>query len=217
MKLNESERNQIQSEIRRIESATSAEIVVSVVPRSDSYPEIPWKAFAFGAAVGALDTALSFHFGFQPFFSRPLGAAFGILAPAIVSALGTVLLSPFARLFLNPKRAEDEAFQYAQSAFLNRGIQQTRRRTGILISLSLFERRVNLLADDAIRAKISPSDWQQIIGVMQESLGNGRLAAAIETGLKQIETMLRERGFTGSLVNANELPDAIIEQGEMPS
>jgi uncharacterized membrane protein len=40
--------------IAEVEKLTGVQIVIAVIERSDAYPELPWKAFALGAAVAGL-------------------------------------------------------------------------------------------------------------------------------------------------------------------
>ena len=44
--LNNQERSQLDRRIAEVEKRTGAQIVLAVIERSDSYAEIPWKAFA---------------------------------------------------------------------------------------------------------------------------------------------------------------------------
>lgn len=44
--------------VAEVEKRTGVQIVVAVIEKSDSYPELPWKAFALGAAVAGLAVSL---------------------------------------------------------------------------------------------------------------------------------------------------------------
>ena len=54
----------------------------------------------------------------------------------------------FGRLFLRQSRIDSEVRQYSESMFLRRSLFATSRRTGILILISLFERRVDIVILD---------------------------------------------------------------------
>jgi putative membrane protein len=43
--------------------------------------------------------------------------------------------------------------------FFNHGLYRTRDKTGLLVLLSVFERRVWILADRGINAKVPQSEW----------------------------------------------------------
>jgi hypothetical protein len=58
MPLSDKERLQINTLVTRFESATGVQAVAAVTRKADAYPEIPRKAFALGASLGALAAAL---------------------------------------------------------------------------------------------------------------------------------------------------------------
>jgi putative membrane protein len=58
MPLSDKERLQINTLVTRFESATGVQAVAVVTRTADTYPEIPWKAFALGASLGALAAVL---------------------------------------------------------------------------------------------------------------------------------------------------------------
>jgi uncharacterized membrane protein len=49
----------VKSRVAALESATGVEVVAAIIARADSYPEIPWKAFALGASAVSLAAAVS--------------------------------------------------------------------------------------------------------------------------------------------------------------
>ena len=76
----------------------------------------------------------------------------------------------FARLFLRAARRDVEVRQYAQSLFLTRGLFGTRDRTAVLILISLFERRIEILPDVGLHGRVSETDWQTVIARMTPHL-----------------------------------------------
>src|SRR5206468_3641109 len=84
----------------------------------------------------------------------PVQAAI-ILAAGAASALLAVFVPAFARLFLRKVRAEVEVRQYAQSMFLDRHVFAAPGRRGVLVLVSLFERRIEILADAGFRDRLT--------------------------------------------------------------
>ena len=209
--LNDQERSRLDRCVAEAEKRTGAQIVLAVVERSDSYAEIPWKAFSLAVSVAGL-------FVFLQAMLRPewcvqtevLRALATTLAAGAACALMAVLLPGFARLFLNDHRKEVEVRQHAESLFLSRQLFATRKRSGILLLVSLFERQVIILPDTGIRARLSREAIQQIISLMTPSLASGSVARALEEGLEKIEEILAAMA-TGE-AGENELPDEIIEE-----
>jgi len=52
--LSDQERQKLDRRIADVEKRTGAQIVLAVVERSDVHAELPWKAFALGAALAGL-------------------------------------------------------------------------------------------------------------------------------------------------------------------
>ncbi len=209
--LNDQERGQLDRRIVEAEKRTGAQIVLAVVERSDSYAEIPWKAFALAASFAGL---LSFFQAtLRPEWcvhTEALRALATTLAAGAVCALMTVCLSWFARFFLNAHRKEREVRQHAESLFLSHQLFATRKRSGILLLVSLFERQVIILPDTGISTRLSREAMQDIISLMTPSLASGSVTRALEEGLAKLEEILAATA-TGE-AGENELPDEIIEE-----
>jgi len=209
-KLSEEERSQLDGLVSETEKQTGTQIVLAVIKRSDSYTELPWKAFALGAGIAGLlilILELSF-FDWYPDMMMAV-AVTGTLAGGVVFAFLTALLPGFARMFLSEDRAETEVLQYGQSLFLERELFATSKRTGILLLVSLFERKVVVLPDKGVRDKLTETELQNVIGSMTPLLKKHRLLSAFQAGLKELSRGLG-KAATGS--DENELPDDIIEE-----
>jgi putative membrane protein len=86
----------------------------------------------------------------------------------------------------------------------------TRKRSGILLLVSLFERQVIILPDTGISTRLSREAMQDIISLMTPSLASGSVTRALEEGLAKLEEILAATA-TGE-AGENELPDEIIEE-----
>jgi putative membrane protein len=201
----------LDSRVAEAEKRTGAQIVLAVIGRSDSYPELPWKAFALGAgAAGLAAFALTaLRPGWAPGNEVLLSVTL-VLAAGITCALLCVAVPAFARLFLDTHRTADEVRQHAADLFLSRELFATRRRTGILLLVSLFERQVVILPDTGLGERLGRDDLEAIIARMRPSLKEGQVSRALEDGLDSLETMLA-RTATGE-PGENELPDGVIEE-----
>jgi len=199
--------------VARLESRTGIQIVPAVVGRSDTYPEIPWHAFAAGAAFSALMLVVADRL--RPAWVTSQTAVLHatiVLAAGAVCTLAAAFIAPVARLFLRAIRAEEEVRQYAESMFLRRGLVATRGRTGLLLLVSLFERRIEIVADAGFDGRVTAADWQAVIARMTPHLAGRRPFAALRDALAAIDDLLMAKGFRGSDAAINELPDAAIEE-----
>jgi uncharacterized membrane protein len=214
--LSEAETAAIDARIARLEARCGVQVVAAVIGKSDGYPETIWKAFALGAAVSALAVALldAVHADWMSAHAA-LAHVLPIIGVAAASAAGAVFLPAYARLFLGGFRAEAEVRQRAQALFLERQLFRTRARNGILVLASLFERRVEVIADIGFDGRVAHADWQTVIDAMTASLSSGRPADAIERGLDRLESLLAGLRITPkSGPAADELPNRPIEEGD---
>ena len=210
--LNDQERRKLDQRISEAEKVTGAQIVMAVVKRSDSYPEIPWKAFAMGVSVaGLVAFLLDVLFStWMPQTTLLIAAISATFLAGVLFALLTVGISGVARLFLTETRSQEEVRQYAESVFLDRGLFATRQRTGILVLVSMFERQVIILPDTGLQGFLSRETIEEIISAMAPILASGDVARALEEGLRGLEKILAGK-FKDDLP-PNELSNEIIEE-----
>ncbi len=130
----EKESAKLLQQITALEKQSDSEIVLATIQRSDSYPEIPWKAFALGVSVTGLAVFLT-DILLQTWVSATtiLLSMVITLGAGLLLVLMTILVPAFARLFIVKSRAETETRQYAESLFLKRELFQTSGRKGILV------------------------------------------------------------------------------------
>lgn len=209
--LTNQERIQLDQRVADVEKRTGAQIVLAVIERSDTYAELPWKAFALGASIAGLGTVL-FDL-LQPGWNSSFAVLFAvvsILATGAACALLCVAFPQFARLFIDAHRIEVEVRQYAQSLFLSREVFATRGRTGLLLLVSMFERQVVLLPDTGLSKRLSEKAMQAIVARMTPVLAAGQVGRALENGLAGLEENLAATAGGGPL--ENELPNSIVEE-----
>jgi putative membrane protein len=209
MQLTEQERTMIAAKVAILEAKTGTQAVAAVVGKADSYPEAPWKAFALGAGVGALATVIwQLAVADWPTEIAQTGDVLVILGSGVILAVLTMLYMPFARWFVDRARRDAEVTQFAESLFFRRGLDRTRGRVGVLLLVSLFERKVLILADEGFDGRIGVDDWGALTRRMTLLLRHGTTANALRTGLDAMVALLLERGYYATGVD-NELPDVL--------
>jgi putative membrane protein len=213
MYLTQQEQQQINGLVAEVEAATGAQALVAVIGKADTYPEIPWKAFAFGAAIAAFSVMLidwlrpgwiSAHSG--------IFDTIAILGSGATLSLLTVFSTPLARLFLDRIRADTEARQYAQSLFLEQRMFNTRKGIGVLLLISRFEHAVVILPDAGIREHLNEADLDQVIAHMTPLLARDETAQALNAGLQAIRDRLREKGFVGTPADTDEITTSLLQE-----
>lgn len=143
----------VSAAIKRVESQTSAEVVVAV--RRQAGVSYLHAELAFGAivALASLLTAL--------FVDTELATAW-IPADVVIGFAAGLLLCRYTwlirRLFTSGARRTEETRRAAMAAFHDMGIGRTSGRSGILVLVALFEHRVAVIPDVGVdAAAIQPS------------------------------------------------------------
>lgn len=211
--LSETESAHLNRLVSETEKHLDVQIVLAVIKRSDSYSELPWKAFALGTSVSGLMLFL-FSLVF-PVWATPflvLVTIGGMLTAGLLLALTTTFIPSLARLFLTDHRADAEVRQYAETVFLSHEVYATAKRNGILLLISLFERKVLLLPDKGVREKLGEKEMGQVIEPMKQYLVNRDLKKAFEVGLAQIGKLLEPYAGSEQADRSNELSNQIIEE-----
>lgn len=205
----------VREHVSGLERATGVEAVVAVIERADSYPEIPWKAFALGTSVAAITVVVAAVRapGWEA-FEAVVEAAVVVLSSGAAAALASMWIAPFARMLLPQARLEAEVLQYAQAMFLEAGLSKTSGRNGILMLVSLFEHQVAVVADHGIRGKLAQEDFDAAVSAVTAQLKRRRLEAALAAGLSRLEQALLTRGFRRQAGAPNEVPDSVMQRRE---
>ncbi|HLP15008.1 MAG TPA: hypothetical protein VK470_02050 [Bacteroidota bacterium] len=203
------EKNRLESAIREAESKTSGEIVPYVVARSDAYPEGAWRAGAFAA--------LLVMFGFSVLeLSSSAWLTFGIARAGMYAAAGFLAGAAAARfiplltLLLVPQQTIDlRVHDRARLAFLSEKIFSTRERTGILIFLSLLERRVVVLSDEGINAKVKQESWDAIVKMIVDGIKAKQPSEGLLKAINACGSLLESEKISKRIDDTNELSDTI--------
>jgi len=197
------EQERIRAAVAAAEQRTAGEIVPQIVDASFDYP----RAETFGAGFFALGLATLLSWGFGD-------SSVWIFLPLFL--LGYLpckwLIRSFPglhRLLIRPEEMTAEVEEKAMLSFFELGVHRTRERTGILILISLFERRVQLLADEGINAKVAHETWEEVVATITAGLHSDNACDALCAAIEQCAAIL-EQHFPRRSDDKNELPDLVI-------
>ncbi len=208
--LSDHDRRRLDARVAEAEKRTGIQIVLSVIRRSDSYAELPWKAFALGASAAGLILFLLYGSSFDWYPDvTPLLMVTGILASGAAFALLGITIPRFAKFFLPDSRAEVEVRQYAKTLFLDRELFATQGRRGILLLVSLFEHRVVILPDKWLAQRLTEEHVRNMIAAMTPLLKRKQVTQAFDAGLDYLSGVLTT---ASPEIHGDELPNAIIEE-----
>jgi putative membrane protein len=195
----------IAAAVEEAESLTSVEIAVAGRASSGSYSDL---ALAAGASTG---------FGFLAFalFSEQVFPEWAVAAGVLLLAAGGVLIvhtfPPLLRLLAGPDRLARQVSDAGRLLYLNRGIDRTRGRTGLLVYVSFLERRCELIADHAVVKAAGGElehlrvDFERVVRAPQARFLDELCDAIGRLGSALADRLPREADDVDELANAPDL------------
>jgi uncharacterized membrane protein len=94
----------------------------------------------------------------------------------------------------------------AREVFGQLGVWDTQDNSGVLLYLQLAERRVEIVADRGIAARVGPEQWQALCAQFIEQMHAGPAEAAVLACVGRIHALL-EAHFPAGEDNPREFPD----------
>jgi len=207
--LSDADKEKIRAAVREAEIRTAGEIVPMVVPASYDYP----MADVTGAVAFSLPLAIV--------LTPVIGGRFWIGPQNMWVFLGTFALlyaffflvirrvPPLKRLFISKAEIDEEVEEAAVSAFYQEGLYRTRDETGVLIFISMFEKKVWILADKGINEKVGKEQWQGIAGHIAGGIHTGRQVNALCDAVSMVGDLLATH-FPAGRENPDELSNLIV-------
>ena len=99
-----------------------------------------------------------------------------------------------------------KARQRADDVFSHLRVWDTEHNSGVLIYMQLVDRRIEIVADRGIAAKVDQTEWDAICRSMEKAFREGKFAEGALLAVERI-TALLARHFPPRAKNRNELPD----------
>ena len=213
----DAELEQIRQAVAEAETQTSGEIVPYVVGRSGTYGVAVWRAASAGAVLsGALALAVAWLYD-----GWGLGWLYSAWAMALVMTFGgtlgavlTAAVAPLRRALAGAARLDERVHRRAAQAFVDEEVFDTRDRTGILLFVSLFEHRIEVVGDAGINAKVAPEEWVEVVDLVRAGIRNGDLAGGLVEAIGRCGALLHRSGVAVRPDDTDELPDGVRVRDE---
>jgi putative membrane protein len=193
-------KNEVALAIRAIESATSAEVVVAVRPRSGHYRHTDYLvgfALSFAALLVFLFDSHEFSIDWMP-VDTLVAFVLGSLLSAGIPALRRALTSG--------KLMRSNVHTAARAAFVDLKIARTSARTGILVYVSTFERRVEVVPDVGVDPIVLGRPFAEAVRSLEEALRGRRSFPTFLEALRSLGPILG-KALPRTADDVNELPD----------
>lgn len=209
--LSEEDFPKVLEQIRQAESKTQGEIVAVIAKRSSPVGHVPiilvliWLVLCMSVII---------YGEYNRLFESVLNSEMLIFS-MIATCLGWIAVyfgssTMFVQRWLTP--ASDEIFNVqnrAEKEFFANGLHQTKGQTGVLLFVSLMERRAVVLADRGISTKLEQKTWDEVLGLMISGIKSGKPAEGIVNAVQSAGVLLAKH-FPSSGRNQNELADHLI-------
>ncbi|HEX8301216.1 TPM domain-containing protein [Sphingomonas sp.] len=222
MLLSEADHAAVTAAVTQAELSTDGEIVTVVAARSDAYHDVAlhWAVLAMLLALALL--------AWQPWpaewlyarlvdgWAESVPPGWYLTVALIVAAakfLGVRLLLAIdaLRLFLTPGTTKARRVRRRAVELFRTGAEKrTKASTGVLLYLSLAERRAEIIADESIHSKVAPDVWGAAMAALLAKVRAGQPGEGMADAVARIGLVLAEH-FPRSQGDTNELPDRLIE------
>ena len=222
MKLTAEDHALVTRAVTAAEAGTDGEIVAIVTGRSDAYHDV-----ALHWALLAMLLAFAVTAAFPDYFLARLDRLTGgwnhvwttrelltiLLALIVVKFLAVrfVLSWMPLRMAMTPRATKARRVRRRAIAFFKAGAEKrTQSRTGVLLYLSLTEHQAEIVADEAIHAKVAPEAWGDAMAALVDAVRAGRPGEGMAAAVARIGAILAQH-FPRTGRDPNELPDRLIE------
>ncbi|PIT98654.1 MAG: hypothetical protein COT74_13190 [Bdellovibrionales bacterium CG10_big_fil_rev_8_21_14_0_10_45_34] len=203
--ISEEDITRVETAVSALEGVTGAEVIAIVVRRSSTVRHVFPMVLLILAVIYLLVDKMqwlpiwwgsSWHF---------------VVEAAVLLVLGWVISSlAFVQRLLVPK--EDRVHQVEQRAdleFVENGVIATKSRVGVLLFVSLLEKRAVIKADRGLVERIDDKVWDEILAHLSQKLKTESLSDALISTLNAMGEVL-SRVFPKFPHDRNELPNDLI-------
>ncbi len=216
--LSKEEYARISRAVKKAEKSTGGEIVTAIIPESDNYAD---RELLAGIAAGILTfIILSFqgsvlegwldsHFWLDS--TVLLSLCIGFCSLVVGTLIYLLAQIPFLdRVIIGRRRMEVAVRNRAMRHFVESAAYDTVDRTGVLLFISVLERRVELIADKGINDAVAADTWDRIVSALVRGIKDGKIAEALEAAVGDIGAALAEH-VPPRPDDENELADGPVE------
>ena len=206
--------------VSRAEKSTDGEIVTIVAGESDHYGDVAWAISGLVALTALLVISLFpeiyLHIidwlagGWSGMNALPYWVLFIFAALKFFGTRLILIWRPLLFILIPSPIKKARVRKRAISLFRVSTDHRTVGRTGILLYLSMREHRAEIVADEAIVAKVEPLIWGDAMIAMIDLVRSGAPGEGMAEAVRQMGVVLSEH-FPKTNQNPNELPDRLIE------
>ena len=220
-KLSAADHAKVSAAIAAAEGSSDGEIIAIASDQSDAYHDVGlhyavlvlFLVLAFFAAwPSQLEYWWTWLMGWsaEPSLRQLLTLLLGFALAKFLAVLFVMKWTPL-RMALTPGATKTRRVRRRAIMLFKTGAERrTVGRTGILIYLSMAERRAEIIGDEAITSVTTPETWGEAMTALLTEVKAGRTGDGIVAAVGMIGAVLSEH-FPKSGDDTNEIPDKLIE------
>ncbi len=204
MNITDKDKELINELITEAELKSDSEIVPMIVSRSDNYP-----AAHFRSAI-----IVSFLFSLGLYFS-PLSIInpiyfLWIQIPGLILGYYMANMPSITRLLITKQEIEYEVTQRAIEAFFEHNLHTTEQHNGVLIFISILEKKIKIITDVGVKKKVDQKIWDEIIFDFTEKVKEGQFVEALKNTIAATSDIMENYFPSNGKEKKNELKNDII-------
>lgn len=198
------DKEEIKGLIDEAETKSTSELVPMIVKSSDVYPAAHFRAAIIVSFLFSLMLYMSpFH------IINPIWFLW-VQVPGLLLGYALGNIPFFTRLFITKKEIEYEVTQRAIEAFFEHGLHTTDNHNGVLIFISLMERKIKIITDVNVKKKIEQKIWDDIIHDFTDRVHEGQFIEALKQSISAASAVLERHFPATESSRKNELKNELI-------
>jgi putative membrane protein len=202
--INKTYKQQIKELVTEIETKTECEIVPMIIKSSNRYIQANFLSaiiFSILLSIGLYLSPLNFINPVYYIWIQIIGLVIGFM-------LGEFPL--IKRIFIAKRDIKYEVDLRASEAFLHYNLHLTEKHNGVLVFISLFERKIKIICDKTVKDQIDQKIWNEIIDEFIDESKHHTIKEALVVTLTHIGSLLENKFPNKDANQKNELSDELI-------
>lgn len=192
---NDADRAVIESAVREAEQKTSAEIIPVAATASGRYDRAEDIFGVLTALVLVAGCWIAFqgvtYGGWGVSYRLNLAVLLLLFIVGFIAGSAAATWVPMLKLpFIAREEIEHELERSAAAAFHRFELRRTDGGNGVLLYISLFERRVLVLPDRSITARVAPESWNEVCDLIVAGLRAGEPADGLRQAIGRCAEIL---------------------------
>ncbi len=202
IKISETGKKAISNTISETEKTTDAEIVPVIVQTSSNYPEVTFSGSLLFMFIVSFIYLLISKF---PNTYLLLTIQFF----AIITGNWLINISPELKIKLCSKRTiSEKVYKRALQAFYEHGLGNTENQVGVLIFVSLLEKKIEIVTDEFLKDKLSQAYLDQLVSQIITEFKEDHIVEGLIKGIKTLGQELTK--IAPATKQKNELNNDVI-------